>query len=59
MVFVKLFEKLYAPLTSGILESVKYDQRLTRDKTTPLDNRYRRVVRALDDLVDAVGLQAA
>ena len=29
------------------------------DKTAPLDTLYRKVVRALDQLVDAVGLKAA
>ncbi len=59
VVFLKLFEKLYAPLTSGILKPVKQDRRVDADKTVPLDTLYCRVVQALDKLVDAVGLKAA
>ena len=59
VVYLKLFEKLYAPLTSGILKPFKHDRRVADDKTTPLDKLYRKVVRALDQLVDAVGLNAA
>jgi len=59
VVYLKLFEKLYAPLTSGILKPFKHDRRVADDKITPLDKLYRKVVRALDQLADAVGLQAA
>ena len=59
VVYLKLFEKLYAPLTSGILKPFKHDRRVADDKTTPLDKLYRKVVRALDQLVDAVGVKAA
>jgi len=59
VVFLKLFEKLYAPLTSGILKPFKHDHHVHNDKTAPLDKLYRRVAQALDELVDAVGLNAA
>jgi hypothetical protein len=59
VVFLKLFEKLYAPLTSGIFKPIKHDQRLADSKTTPLDKLYLRVVHALDQLVEQVGLKAA
>src|SRR5437867_4367109 len=59
VVYLKLFEKLYAPLTSGILKPVKDDRRLDDARTAPLDKRYLAVVTALDQLVDAVGLKAA
>ena len=58
VVYLKLFEKLYAPLTSGILKPFKEDRKLS-DKTSQLDKLYRAVVNALDQLVDAVGLKAA
>jgi len=59
VVYLKLFEKFYAPLTSGILKPFK-DDRLVPDTTTSsLDKLYRSVVKALDQLVDAVGLKAA
>ena len=59
VVYLKLFEKLYAPLTAGILQPCPADDRLSPDRTTRLDRLYRAVSTALDDLVDAVGLKAA
>ncbi len=59
VVYLKLFEKLYAPLTSGILKPFKDDRRVPDAKTTQLDKIYRTVVSALELLFDAVGLQAA
>ena len=58
VVFLKLFE-LYAPLTSGIVKPFKQDRRLADHNTTRVDKLYRRVARALDQLVDNVGLKAA
>jgi len=59
VVYLKLFEKLYAPLTSGILKPFKDDCRVPDAKITQLDKIYRTVVSALDLLFDAVGLKAA
>jgi hypothetical protein len=59
VVFLKLFEKIYAPLTSGILKPFKDDRSIPDEKTTPLDKLYRKVVRAVDQLFNQVGLQAA
>ena len=59
LVFLKLYEKLYAPLTAGILQPFAADQYLDKEKITPLDRRYTAVIHALDDLVEAVGLKAA
>jgi hypothetical protein len=59
VVFLKLFEKLYAPLTSGILKPFKPDRLVADDKATRLDKLYRTVVRALDELVAEVGLKVA
>ncbi|HJW45040.1 MAG TPA: hypothetical protein VJ484_00970 [Lysobacter sp.] len=59
LVYLKLFERIYAPLTSGILARFKDDQRLPETQTTRLDRLYRAVLKALDQLVDAVGLKAA
>ena len=58
-VYLKLFEKLYAPLTSAILKPFKDDRRLIDSKTTQLDKLYRAVTVSLDQLVKAVGLMAA
>jgi hypothetical protein len=59
VVFLKLFEKLYAPLTSAILKPFNNDRRLTNSKTSPLDKLYRAVLDSLDQLIDAVGLKVA
>jgi hypothetical protein len=59
VVYLKLFEKLYAPLTSAILKPFKNDRRLVNSKTSPLDKLYRAALASLDQLVDAVGLKVA
>ena len=59
VVYLKLFEKLYAPLTSAILKPFKDDARLQTVATSILDSVYSTVVKALDLLVDAVGLKVA
>jgi len=59
LVYLKLFEKVYAPLTQGILQPFPGDPRLTPERTTSLDRLYRSVAEALDQLVSAVGLKAA
>lgn len=59
LVYVKLSEKLYAPLTSGILKPFKPDRQLDDHRTSPLDRLYRAVTNALDRLVNAVGLKTA
>jgi hypothetical protein len=59
VVYLKLFEKLYAPLTAGILQPASADDRVAPERLTPLDRLYGAVVTALDQLVDAVGLKAA
>jgi len=58
VVYLKLFEKLYAPLTSGILSPFRPDKRLN-GRLSQLDRLYAAVSRALDELVNAVGLRAA
>ena len=59
LVFLKLYEKIYAPLTADILQPFAADQPIPKEKITTLDRRYIAVMQALDDLVDAVGLKAA
>jgi len=59
LVFLKLFERVYAPLAAGLLDPVTTDSRLDADKQSQLDRLYRRVVDDLDRLVSAVGLKAA
>ena len=57
--FLKLYEKIYAPLTAGILQPFAADGSIPKEKITVLDRRYTAVFQALEDLVKAVGLKAA
>lgn len=59
LVFLKLFERIYAPLTAGLLRPVRADARLPHQRLAQLDRLYRGVTEALDRLVRAVGLKAA
>jgi hypothetical protein len=58
-VFLKLFERVYAPLTAGLLSPIEADARLEPQRRSQLDQLYQRVVDDLDTLVRAVGLKAA
>ncbi len=59
LVFLKLFERIYAPLTAGLLRPFPADHKLQQQHLSQLDRLYQRVTSALDDLVQAVGLKAA
>jgi hypothetical protein len=59
LVFLKLFERVYAPLTAGLLSPVKADAKLHSQNRSPLDRLYQRVLDDLDALIQAVGLKAA
>jgi len=59
LVFLKLFERIYAPLTAGLLQPVKGDSKLQQQKRSQLDRLYQRVVDDLDQLLKAVGLKTA
>src|SRR5262247_855388 len=59
LVFLKLFERIYAPLAAGILHPIKGDAHLHRDNRSQLDRLYQRVVDDLNQLVSAIGLQKA
>jgi hypothetical protein len=59
LVFLKLFERIYAPLTAGLLSPFKADAKLHSQNRSQLDRLYQRVVDDLDRLVNAVGLKAA
>jgi len=59
LVFLKLFERIYAPLTAGLLSPIKADTRLNDQHRSQLDRLYQRVVDDLDKLMHAVGLEAA
>jgi hypothetical protein len=59
LVYLKLSQKVYAPLAAGIVEPFPGDHGLAEDKLTELDKRYRAVTTALDHLVEVVGLKVA
>ena len=59
LVFLKLFERIYAPLTAGLLQPFSGDESLSRQKRTQLDTLYQRVTDDLSKLMDAVGLKVA
>ena len=59
LVFLKLFERIYAPLAAGLLQPYRADSKLKVNKRTQLDRLYQKVLDDLDKLVDAVGLKAA
>jgi hypothetical protein len=59
VVYLKLFEKIYAPLTAGLLKPFPSDARLPNDKIAQLDKLYLAVTQALDNLLAGVGLKAA
>jgi hypothetical protein len=59
LVFLKLFERIYAPLTAGLLQPLKGDSKLQQERRSQLDRLYQRVVDDLDQLLKAVGLKTA
>jgi hypothetical protein len=59
LVFLKLFERVYAPLTAGLLRPLAADHHLQQSRQSQLDRLYHRVVDDLDKLMHAVGLKAA
>ena len=59
LIFLKLFERIYAPLASAILSPINGDVRLQPDKRSQLDCLYQRVIDDLNQLVRAVGLKNA
>ena len=57
--FLKLFEKIYAPLTAGLLAPFRGDRVLAEEKRCTLDRLYQRVSDNLEALLRAVGLKVA
>jgi hypothetical protein len=56
LIFLKLFDRVYAPLTAGLLRPVSADAAFPAGKRSHLDRLYQRVSTDLDQLVHAVGL---
>jgi hypothetical protein len=59
LAFLKLFERVYAPRTAGLLSHIKADAKLECQRRTQLDRLYKRLIDDLDTLVRTVGLKAA
>jgi hypothetical protein len=59
VLYLKLFHKLYAPVTAASIAPVPPDRQVPMEKTSALDKLYLAVDKALDSLVDAVGLRVA
>ena len=59
VLFLKLFERIYGPLTAGVMAPHKPDCKLDKSHRTQLDRLYQQVIDDLDKLLHAVGLKAA
>jgi hypothetical protein len=59
LVFLKLFDRIYAPLTAGLLQPVSGDSKFQQQKRSQLDRLYQRVADDLERLLKAVGLNIA
>jgi hypothetical protein len=59
VLFLKLFERIYAPLTAGLLRPLAADAHLADQRRHQLDRLYQRIVADLDALWRAVGLRTA
>lgn len=59
LVFLKLFERIYAPLTAGLLQPFAGDGKLQKQKLTQLDRLYQHLTEDLDKLLAHIGLTVA
>ena len=59
MLYLKLFHRIYAPLTAGIMKPVPWDERVPQERRALLDRLYAAVDRDLDRLFESVGLRLA
>jgi hypothetical protein len=59
LIFLKLFERVYAPLSAARLDPVPGDASLPPHKNTLLDRLYSRLNAALDRLLHASGLASS
>jgi hypothetical protein len=56
---LKLFHRIYAPLTAGIMEPVPWDDGVPPERRTLLDRLYAAVDHDLNRLFETVGLRQA
>jgi hypothetical protein len=57
LVFLKLFEKIYAPLTAGLLAPYRGDRILAEEKRCQLDRSYQRICDSLSRYVQSLRLR--
>jgi hypothetical protein len=53
---LKLFDRLCAPVTAGLLDPVPGDEALLRAKRSRLDHLYQRLSTAVNQLIRVIGL---
>jgi hypothetical protein len=59
LIFLKLVDRLRAPLTAGLLSPVPGDAALPRQKRSLLDRLYQALTTALDRPTRAIGLASS
>jgi hypothetical protein len=59
VLYLKLFHRIYAPLTAGIMEPVPWDDRVPPERRALLDRLYAAVDRDLNRLFETVGVRLA
>jgi len=59
ILYLKLFEKLYAPITAGVVHPCSNDRLLPIQRTTAMDQLYLAVTQALNNLVQGIGIEVA
>jgi hypothetical protein len=59
LIFLKLVDRLCAPLSAGLLSPLSGDAALPQQKRSLLDRLYQRLTAALDRLTRAIGLASS
>jgi hypothetical protein len=58
ILYLKLFHRIYAPLTAGIMEPVPWDDRVPPPRRALLDRLYAAVNRDLNQLFESIGVRS-
>ena len=58
ILYLKLYHRLYAPLTAGLRDPVPADDRVLTHRQTKLDRLYGTADQALKKLTDHIGIAA-
>jgi len=59
VLYLKLFHRIYAPLTAGVMQPVAWDDRVPLERRALLDRLYAAVDRDLNRLFESVGVRLA